>query len=120
MINASGALLTSISDTDLRLMNTLENFSLYGITVSQFLHKLRPSEPECLVSVTENTMLSKHRGGITYTLTSSLADVPALLQKNHIHRVYIVDGGNKPLGVITLKDLLAHLRDIVGPSHKVW
>ena len=42
---------------------------------------------------------------------------PQILDKlveNHLHRLYIVDGANKPVGVVTLTDIL---RVVTDQSH---
>ena len=36
------------------------------------------------------------------------------LVENHLHRLYIVDGANKPVGVVTLTDIL---RVVTDQSH---
>jgi len=44
---------------------------------------------------------------ITVKVENTLMDVINLLEKHHIHRVYIVDDINRPIGVISLTDILA-------------
>lgn len=42
---------------------------------------------------------------------SSLQDVLSLLVAEHVHRLYVVDGAGRPVGIVTITDLL---RVLVG------
>lgn len=54
--------------------------------------------------------------------TSSLREVLALLASHRLHRVHVVDGRQRPCGVVTLTDLLrcivgcSELLDALGPN----
>jgi CBS domain-containing protein len=56
---------------------------------------------------------SKRHGRPTHMVScvgsETIADVINKLAENHIHRVYIVDDANKPVGLVSLKDLLAEI-----------
>lgn len=59
MLDEDGTLVTSISDYDLRLMSQLQNFTLYGISVQEFISLVRPEKPSFLVSVGPDSKLGK-------------------------------------------------------------
>eukprot|EP01099_Mayorella_cantabrigiensis_P005026 TRINITY_DN3909_c0_g2_i1.p1 TRINITY_DN3909_c0_g2~~TRINITY_DN3909_c0_g2_i1.p1 ORF type:complete len:669 (-),score=177.71 TRINITY_DN3909_c0_g2_i1:125-2131(-) len=42
---------------------------------------------------------------------ASLKEAMELLVNNHVHRLYIVDEGNRPTGVVSISDVLAQFRD---------
>eukprot|EP00049_Salpingoeca_infusionum_P012995 m.241569 g.241569 ORF g.241569 m.241569 type:complete len:367 (+) comp15327_c0_seq5:116-1216(+) len=96
VVNSSGVLVGSLSDTDLRAMFEVPNFRLYGLTVSQLLAKLG------------------HTGRVfTVPPTAQLRDAFAQLNEHRVHRLYIIDEQGKPIGVVTYKQLLQQLHALV-------
>jgi 5'-AMP-activated protein kinase, regulatory gamma subunit len=90
IINADGSILTSISASDLR-----------GLRSHQLSSILQPV-PEFLKS---------QRGGLipvplTATPNSTLYEVSMLLTLNRAHHVWVVDENRKPLGVVSLSDII--------------
>ena len=39
----------------------------------------------------------------------TLSEIVTKLTNNHVHRLYILDDAKKPIGLVSLKDLLAEL-----------
>lgn len=95
----------SISDSDLRSLHTVKDFQLYGITIKQLLELIKPDDPFKLISVPK---------------TAKIASLFQLLCDYHIHRVYVHDELGLPCGVITFKELLAHLLSRVRRTSMDW
>ncbi|EGD81208.1 hypothetical protein PTSG_11243 [Salpingoeca rosetta] len=98
-------MVASISDYDLRAMLTVKDFQLYGITIRELLNLIKPENPFRLLSVPK---------------TATIASLFQVLCDNHIHRVYIHDELGLPIGVVTFKELLAHLLSRVRHTSMDW
>lgn len=88
MVDENGKLVGNISVTDLQ--NTLEeNIEFLSGTAGAFLkdglHQTKT---------------------ITCTESESLIGVLELLAKSRVHRIFVVNGENVPIGVITLTDIM--------------
>lgn len=95
VVNADGVLVGVLSVTDLRSVGYDDQlFKRLYTPVSEFL-KLAHSQNA-----------QKPRGVITVNLENTVGDVFTLFGKYGIHRLYVVDAANKPIGVISLGDLL--------------
>jgi len=45
-----------------------------------------------------------------YQVVETLINPPELSEKDHIHRVYVVDEQQKPILVISISDVLSHFK----------
>eukprot|EP00045_Choanoeca_perplexa_P008301 m.76580 g.76580 ORF g.76580 m.76580 type:complete len:326 (+) comp14439_c0_seq1:1474-2451(+) len=95
----------TISDTDMKAIVRLSNLSLYGVTVEQLLRRIRPDKVNFVLSVTDQTRL---------------VDIPAMLEKHKVHRVYVVDYTANLTGIITFKELMAELLLRVKKTYVDW
>lgn len=50
---------------------------------------------------------------ITCTLDSTLQDILVSLDKNHVHRIFVVDKDRKPIDVLSLCDIIEVLNHYV-------
>lgn len=103
VVNDSGSIVGNMSVRDLkgihtdgrvfwRLFQSVKDFMSHVHAEYQRIHGI----PKELVSVTEN---------------SSIKEAVNLMVKNHLHRVYVVDGEKKPVGVVSIKDILKQIID---------
>jgi len=102
VIDKDGKLTANISTKDLKAMSTDARlfWRLYQ-TVHNFLLKIRK----------ENNEMGgdRPRTIVTTKAQETLETVIKKLYEHKIHRIYIVDDHKKPVGVISLKDVLAEL-----------
>jgi CBS domain-containing protein len=92
LVDEEGVLITNFSASDLRGIRA-SIFSNYNWTILDFLKK--------------GTEKHEIRNVLTCKQDSTLDEVLNLIVSNHIHRVYIVNEKNQPLGIICLYDLLS-------------
>jgi len=102
VIDKEGKLVAAISLKDLKSMSTDTRlfWRLYQ-TVHNFLLKVRKESNE--------TGGDRPRTVVTVKPQDTLETVIKKLQEHKIHRVFIVDEHKKPVGVISLKDLLREI-----------
>lgn len=93
-----GRLITSLSNTDLRVVVSGSKFRFSGISVLEFVQKSRsldgPREKPAVVTCSVHTTL------------------PTLLAKMvqaHLHRIYITNDDQHVIGIVSLKDLLRYV-----------
>lgn len=97
VINEEGKLIGNISVRDLKLIRADAGmFTRLHQHIRNFLPKLRAEfgsmdRPDKIVSL---------------SASDTLETAIRLLSENHIHRIYIVDEQRKPIGVMSLKDIL--------------
>jgi len=99
VVDATGKLIDNISASDLKYIGAEgKNASRLFATASEYLQKYRGtddtkfiSEPYCVLP------------------SDTVQDVIEKLAETHAHRVYVVDGEKKPIGVISLSDILQHI-----------
>ena len=95
VVDDSGALIGVLSVTDLRSVGYDDQlFRRLYTTVGDF------------IATAQNANAAKPRTVITVKLNNSVAQVFELFNKYGIHRLYVVDAENRPIGVISLGDLL--------------
>eukprot|EP00055_Hartaetosiga_balthica_P014610 m.80946 g.80946 ORF g.80946 m.80946 type:complete len:322 (+) comp8638_c2_seq4:85-1050(+) len=82
-----------LSDTDLRII-AKKNLRVYGMDVLALLKSVKPENPNAVFSVKAAT---------------KIVDIFHVMNDNHIHRVYITNAKEQPIGVITFKELLGFL-----------
>jgi len=102
VIDKEGKLTANISLRDLKAMSTDTRlfWRLYQ-TVHNFLLKVRKENNE--------TSGDRPRTVVTVKPTDTLETVIKKLAEYKIHRVYIVDDHKKPVGVVSLKDVLREI-----------
>jgi len=102
VINKEGKLVGNISLKDLKAMSTdLRLFWRLYQTVHNFLQKVRQENNE--------KSGDRPRTIVTVKPNDTLETVIKRLKEHKIHRVYIVDDNKKPIGIISLKDVLKEI-----------
>jgi CBS-domain-containing membrane protein len=102
VIDKEGKLTANIAMKDLKAVSTdTRLFWRLFQTVHNFLQKVRKENSE--------TGGDRPRTTVTVKAEDTLETVIRRLTEHSIHRIYIVDDHKKPLGVISLKDVLAEL-----------
>jgi CBS domain-containing protein len=98
-VNNQGEIVANLSITDVEV-STPEDLKKYlSRSVETFLHQKKKDLLKLPVVCTKET---------------KLLGVAKLMQQNHIHRVHIVDGVKKPLGVLTTTDLMVELSKLTA------
>lgn len=100
VVDADGKLVGAISATDFKRCLGANMFSVMQTPVEQFLrltneHYKRDQSLKPVVASEDET----------------IASMLKKLHDNHIHRLFIVDGDNKPTGVISLGDIVSYLNE---------
>jgi len=100
VVNAEGKLTGTLSIRDLKAMSADGRlfWRLYQ-SIKNFLSKVRA----------ETTSEVRPRHLVTVMETDALETAIKLLAENKVHRVWIVDNQQKPLGVLSLKDVLLEI-----------
>jgi len=95
VVDAQGLLTGVLSVTDLRAVGYDEQlFQRLYMPVGQFLQLALESNP------------AKPRGVVTVQKRHTLGEVAALLAKTGLHRIYVDDGEQRPIGIVSLTDIL--------------
>lgn len=98
VVDAEGALLTTLTTSDVRAVLSRSNFCFFQLTVMQF------------VQLSRNTQLKDSPGALVVFPETPLSGVISLLASSGRHRVFVVDGTTRaPCGVITLRDVMAYI-----------
>lgn len=93
-----------IVDDDNKLINVYEAVDVLGLIKSGLYNDLSLTVGEALMRRSDD-----FEGVYTCTLNDSLATIMGTIKKSKLHRLYIVDGQTKVLGVLTLSDILKYL-----------
>eukprot|EP00300_Choanocystis_sp_HF-7_P009225 c16326_g1_i1.p1 GENE.c16326_g1_i1~~c16326_g1_i1.p1 ORF type:complete len:329 (+),score=72.34 c16326_g1_i1:101-1087(+) len=105
VVNSAGQLVYNLSATDIRQI--VEYPILYEVvkrsraTVGEFFECLRESDLPV-------------KQPITCTKETTVQELVLMMSANKIHRLYVVNDQNKPVGVVTILDVLAQL--VESPS----
>lgn len=100
VVDADGTLVGAISATDFKRCLGANMFTVMQTPVEEFL-RLTNEHYKRAQSLTPVVAAGDE------TITSMLNK----LHDNHIHRLFLVDGDNKPTGVIALGDIVSYLHD---------
>jgi len=92
VINESGSFVTTLSDSDLRAF-TQDQFEYLFVSTTEFLSRAHGGEI---------------RKPVVCSDTDNLKRVVDLIVREKIHRVWIVDGEMKPIGVVSMTDICLH------------
>ena len=112
IVDENGEILTAISTKDIRLLPRLESAgldrtNLLDMNVREFVGLVR--------RVTE--LDGKSRAAcVTVELNTPLATVLGKLAATKMHRVYVIDAHRKPVGVISVSDVVVALAAVQPPT----
>jgi len=99
IVNNEGKLMGNISLRDLKAIGTDGRmFGRLFETIKNFMPKLRKDYGD-----------ERPHRVVALKVTDTLQTAINMLAENNIHRVYIVDDSKKPIGVISLKDILLNV-----------
>jgi len=102
VVDSTGLIVDNLSATDLR--GVLIDFRALLSPVHEFLEKSR------------NVAKITTRALITCELKSTLPEVLRQITQTGVHRVYVIDSQERPVGVLSLTDILYHTQQVVGRS----
>lgn len=95
VVNSSGVIVSVLSTTDVRHVWTANKFEFMDVTLSGVLHRAAgdggPREP------------------VVVSPTATIAEALFKLRDEHVHRVFVIDADRKPVGVISLKDIISSI-----------
>lgn len=110
ILDEAGRLVGNISVSDLRAIRTADCFSRLSLPVHHFAGAAG-LEPAPLTPGGAAPQV------VTVGLADSLATVMGKLVEHSLHRLYVADGAGKPVGVVTITDVLRLFA--VGPDSEM-
>lgn len=96
VVDSTGAIINTLSGSDIKVSLGKNIFSDLNLPLPEFLTK-------------SNEFFKRHQEPIVATMSETLESVLNKLNDNHIHRLFVVDAANRPIGVLSLCDLISHL-----------
>jgi len=104
VVDENGALIGNLSVNDLKLLGyNLEYFKLLTLPLTEYLKETQNPEKSTLVKKKEFQQL------LTVKPDDTLSFAMKLLYVYRVHRLYITDDQNKPVGVLSLHDVLKYV-----------
>jgi len=113
VVDESGVLIGNISANDLKLVGyNLEYFSYLSRPTREYL--LWVNDQSSKTSIRSQILLQEKQSdrdllAITCNVDNTLAFVIKSLNLYHVHRLYIIDKDRRPIGVISIHDILEKL-----------
>ena len=104
----TGVMITVLSTSDLRILTTGKKFRLLDISSLQLVQKSRALEANARPAV------------VCVRTTTTLAEIVKRLAATGLHRVYVLDENEKPIGVISLRDLIRYLLPKITSKTYEW
>jgi len=102
IVDENGMLIGNLSNSDLRGLEA-DRFSHLSLPVTEFLKIAKAlSRPFATVL---NSRLNALRA-LALPTGSTFKELLKLVEENRVHRAYVVDKDFKPVGIITLSDIL--------------
>jgi len=89
VVSKEGKLLGNISATDIQPLSDASNFKYLNLNALQFMK-----------------LVSKHSTPVTCFPTTNLDTVLLRMALNRVHRLYIIGDNSKPIGVLSLTDIM--------------
>lgn len=108
VVDEDGAIVTALSTKDIRLLPRLESA---GLERANLLDKT-VREFVALVRMVSERDGKTHAAAVTVELNTPLVQVLGKLAATKMHRVYIQDEHRKPVGVVSVSDVLVSLEQI--------
>ena len=108
LVDNTGVMITVLSTSDLRILTTGKKFRLLDISTLQLVQKSRALEANARPAV------------VCVRTTTTLAEIVKRLAATGLHRVYVLDENEKPVGVISLRDLIRHLLPKITNKTYSW
>eukprot|EP00042_Codosiga_hollandica_P034180 m.238002 g.238002 ORF g.238002 m.238002 type:complete len:323 (-) comp54343_c1_seq4:158-1126(-) len=94
LVDTTGVIVTALSSSDLRVLTTGHKFRLKGITALQLVQKSRALEANARPAI------------VCARLTTHLSEIASKLAATGLHRIFILDDQENPIGVISVRDLI--------------
>ena len=123
-------MITVLSTSDLRILTTGKKFRLFGISSLQLVQKSRALEANarpavvCVRTTSTLTEIVKRLAATVSRVLCVVCCVLCVVRPSHpvqgLHRVYVLDENEKPIGVISLRDLIRYLLPKVSGKAYAW
>jgi CBS domain-containing protein len=94
IVNSSGVIVGNTSASDLKLFIAKPSFRLLRMAVFQYLNIIRRS------------VIKEGAPVVSVHASDTLGKAIAKLSATAMHRIFVVDEHNKPIGVVSLSDIL--------------
>lgn len=102
IVDDNGILVGSLSTSDIKALGyKLSWFEMLDFTVEAYLQNLRMLDPQRTIPFDKDP--------VTCVAEDTLGKVINMIQYYRIHRVFVVDNVGKPIGVVSLVDILCEL-----------
>ena len=95
VVDDKGKLVGNLSATDFEVIYNRLRLTLQGVTEMNFMNIELPVSD-----------ILKRKHGLSVTRTTTFAATVALLQQHKVHRVYIVDDHQSPIGIVSITDIM--------------
>lgn len=101
-------MITTLSNSDVRVFTTGKKFRLFGISALQLVQKSRSLEANARPAI------------VCVRVSTHMRDLVKRLAATGLHRVYILDEDEKPIGVISLRDIIRYILPKVSDKPVNW
>jgi len=101
VVDESGKLVGSLSITDIRLIGGLEGLDQLNFPLKKYLERIEVLSSERTIQHSQYPVVCRD--------TDTLDSIIEILIGFGIHRIYIVDDSGKPIGVVSLIDIITNI-----------
>ncbi len=101
-------IVTALSSSDLRVLTTGKKFKLTGISALQLVQKSRALEMNARPAV------------VCARASSPISAVASKLSATGLHRLFVLDDHEKPVGIISVRDLVRFILPSVTQKAYEW
>jgi len=120
VVDSTGSIVNTLSGSDIKVSLGKNIFADLNLPLPEFLAKSNEyfkrvrsrtgtnQPPEALLTHLWHSDV-QHSHPVVATMSETLESVLNKLNDNHIHRLFVVDAANRPIGVLSLCDLISHL-----------
>jgi len=98
VVNDNDELIASISASDVKGSLQYNIFTDLYLPVGMYLEKCTPTFQR------ENSATP-----LSCTMFTTIAEIVKILATNHVHRLFVVDDSKRPIGVLSLSDIITFL-----------
>jgi len=119
VLDEHGHVAGNISVNDLKLLDfDMKFLNLLGLPVKEYLrvvndpHSIQQIQPVRMSNLRKFLRDNVHRPVVTCCLDDTLAGVVSTMTHYHIHRIFVENELGKPIGVLSMLDLLMVLNNI--------
>jgi len=103
VVNENGELIGNLSLTDLRSIGEIEGLAQLNLPIKGYQQRIE--------ALSSERTIPHYKYPVKANETDTLDSIIQTLITYNIHRIYIVDNLNKPIGILSLIDILQELFD---------